>query len=155
LLGSSRGAALAIGASDMQATAISFTKQSQRGITLIEILVVLAILALLSTGVAILAIKAWERAQKKIAVKEIAELSQGVDAYRLERGRCPKDMQELVTAGIIKQLKPDPWGTPFVFACPGEHGDFDIASAGKDREFGTDDDVNSWDLDPEPHANAE
>ncbi|HVI03497.1 MAG TPA: type II secretion system protein GspG [Enhygromyxa sp.] len=144
----------------MQATAVPFRlhrcpNRSQRGMSLIEILVVLAIIALLSTGVAILANKAWVRSQTKIAAKEVAVLSQAVEAFQLERGRCPKDTRELVSEGIIKQLKGDPWGTPYAFTCPGEHAEFDIASAGKDREFGTDDDVTSWALDAERRASAE
>jgi general secretion pathway protein G len=144
----------------MQATTVPFTTQlvrrvphrGQRGISLIEILVVLAIIALISSGVAILALKAWERSQTKAAHADIAELSHALEMYRLEHGRCPKDPQELVTAGIIKRLKADPWGTPYAFACPGEHGEFDLASAGKDQAFDTDDDINSWDLDPKQHA---
>lgn len=114
--------------------------------SLIEILVVLAIIALISSGIAIFAIKAHERAQTKAAATDIAQLSQAVEVHQLERGRCPKDTRELVTAGILQRIKPDPWGTDYVFACPGEHGEYDIASAGKDRELGTDDDINSWDL---------
>lgn len=114
--------------------------------SLIEILVVLAIIALLSSGVAILALNAWKRAQRKVASKEIAALSQALETFQLERGRCPSDANELVTAGIIKQLSADPWGTAYALACPGERAEFEIASAGEDREFDTEDDINSWQL---------
>jgi general secretion pathway protein G len=119
-----------------------------RGISLIEILVVLAIIALMTTGVAILALKAYERSQYKATVVDVAELSRAVDTYRVEKGRCPQSIQDLVTAGVTAKVRKDPWGADYVMQCPGEHGDVDVASPGKDGELGTEDDVNSWNLSP-------
>lgn len=117
-----------------------------RGLSLIEILIVLAIIALITSGIAVMAIKAWERARVRAAANDIAELSAAVEMYRLERGGCPEHAQELVAAGMIKKLREDPWGAPYVLTCPGEHDEWDIVSSGKDTELGTEDDVESWDL---------
>jgi general secretion pathway protein G len=119
-----------------------------RGISLIEILVVLAIIALITMGIAIQAMKAWVDSQKKAAGKDIAALSHAVEMHQLKTGKYPKSLHELVASEVIAKLGEDPWGADYVFTCPGEHGDFDIASPGKDGELGTDDDVNSWDLTP-------
>jgi general secretion pathway protein G len=115
-----------------------------RGMSLIEILVVLAIIALISSGIAIYAMKVYEPAKQDVAASEIAELFKAAEMYRLRKGECPKSAHELLSLGLITKVKADPWGSDYVFTCPGEHADLDIASPGKDRELGTDDDVVSW-----------
>jgi general secretion pathway protein G len=113
--------------------------------TLIEILVVLAIIGLIMGGVAVVAFNALVRAKYETAATDIANLDQSVEMYRLHKGECPKTTQDLLAAGIIKRMTKDPWGSDYVFTCPGEHGAVDISSPGKDRKLGTEDDVNSWD----------
>jgi general secretion pathway protein G len=115
-----------------------------RGITLIEILVVLAIIALISSGIAIVAMKIWEQVKNDAAAKEIIELSKAAQMYQMRKGSCPKSPQDLLAVGLIDKTHADPWGSDYVFTCPGEHAELDIASAGKDRELGTEDDVVSW-----------
>jgi general secretion pathway protein G len=118
-----------------------------RGMTLIEILVVLAIIGLIMGGVAIVAFNAFDDSKLKAAAKDIATLGQSVEMYRLQKNKCPKTAQDLKAAGIIQKITKDPWGNDYVFKCPGEHGPVDISSAGKDGEMGTEDDINSWDDD--------
>lgn len=118
-----------------------------RGMTLIEILVVLAIIGLIMGGVAIVAFNAFDDSKTKAAAKDIATLAQSVEMYRLQKNKCPKTAQDLKAAGILQRITKDPWGGEYVFKCPGEHGPVDITSAGKDGEMGTDDDINSWDED--------
>lgn len=115
-----------------------------RGMTLIEILVVLAIIGLIMGGVAIMAFQAFDDAKQKSAVNDIATLSQSVEMYRLQKGKCPKSSQDIKAAGILKKVVKDPWGGDYVIKCPGENGSVDISSAGKDGEMGTEDDINSW-----------
>ena|GEM_PF-581689 len=116
-----------------------------RGMTLIEILVVLAIIGLIMGGVAIVAFQAFDDAKLKAAANDMATLSNGVEMYRLQKNKCPKTAQDLKAAGIIKQATKDPWGQDYVIKCPGEHGSVDITSPGKDGQLGTEDDINSWD----------
>jgi len=116
-----------------------------RGMTLIEILVVLAIIGLIMGGVAIMAFQAFDDAKQKSAVNDIATLSQSVEMYRLQKGKCPKTAQDIKAAGILKKVTKDPWGQDYVIKCPGENDAVDISSAGKDGEMGTEDDINSWD----------
>lgn len=121
--------------------------RGSRGMTLIEILVVLAIIGLIMGGVAIVAFNQFDDAKLKTAAKDIATLSNAVDMYRLQKNKCPKTTQDLKTAGIIPRVTKDPWGGDYEFKCPGEHGNVDISSAGKDGEMGNDDDIRSWDED--------
>jgi general secretion pathway protein G len=119
--------------------------RSSRGMTLIEILVVLAIIGLIMGGVAIVAFNAFDDSKSKAAAKDIATLAQSVEMYRLQKNKCPKSAQDLKAAGIIQKITKDPWGQDYVIKCPGEHGPVDISSPGKDGEIGGEDDINSWD----------
>lgn len=121
--------------------------RAQRGMTLIEILVVLAIIGLIMGGVAIAAFNAFDDSKTKAAAKDIAALAQSVEMYRLQKNKCPKSAQDLKAAGIITKITKDPWGADYVIKCPGEHGAVDISSAGKDGQAGNEDDINSWDDD--------
>jgi general secretion pathway protein G len=121
--------------------------RSSRGMTLIEILVVLAIIGLIMGGVAIVAFNAFDDSKTKAAAKDIANLAQGVEMYRLQKNKCPKSAQDLKAAGILQKITKDPWGNDYVIKCPGEHGPVDISSPGKDGEIGGEDDINSWDDD--------
>ena len=120
--------------------------RSSRGMTLIEILVVLAIIGLIMGGVAIVAFNAFDDAKSKTAAKDIGTLAQSVEMYRLQKNKCPKSAQDLKAAGIILRITKDPWGGDYVIKCPGEHGPSDISSAGKDGDIATEEDnINSWD----------
>ncbi len=68
--------------------------RSSRGMTLIEILVVLAIIGLIMGGVAIVAFNAFDDSKTKAAAKDIANLAQGVEMYRLQKNKCPKSAQD-------------------------------------------------------------
>jgi len=47
----------------------------------------------------------------------------------------------------MQTLKMDPWGHPYIYKYPSDHGqDFDISSAGLDGQVGTADDIVSWNL---------
>lgn len=121
------------------------SRAASRGMTLIEILVVLAIIGLIVGGVAVVASNALGGAQEDTARNEVTQMEGYVEMYQVQKkGKCPKSMQELKAAGIVKKVKEDPWGTEYKIKCPGENNNVDISSAGKDKEFGTDDDINSW-----------
>jgi general secretion pathway protein G len=126
-----------------------------RGMTLIEILVVLAIIGLIMGGVAIMAFNAFEGSKEKAAAKDIATLAQSVEMYRLQKNKCPKSAQDLKAAGVVAKVTKDPWGADYVIKCPGEHGPVDISSPGPDGQAGNEDDINSWDEDLGENAEAE
>lgn len=123
-------------------------RAATRGMTLIEILVVLAIIGLIMGGVAVMASNALDGARVDTARSDIKTFTTGVEMYSIQKkGKCPKSLEDLKAAGVIKKVNQDPWGNDYVIKCPGEHDDVDISSAGPDGEFGNEDDINSWDGD--------
>ena len=123
------------------------SRAASRGMTLIEIMVVLAIIGLIVGGVAVAAFGRLGEAQVDTARNDVAAIESASEMYMLQKKKCPKDMKDLKAGGIVRKAKKDPWGTDYQITCPGEKGDIDVSSAGPDKNFGSEDDVNSWDED--------
>lgn len=123
-------------------------RAAERGMTLIEILVVLAIISLIIGGVAVAAFGRLDTAKIKDARNQVTQIQGFVEIYKLEKsGKCPKDLQDLKAAGVVNKVSKDPWGNDYILTCPGEHGDVDVLSYGPDGQAGGDDDIASWDDD--------
>lgn len=131
------------------------------GFTLVELLVVLAILGLLAGLVGPQVMKFLGSSKTKTASLQIADLAATLDLYRLEVGRYPSNEEGLralvENPGDVPgwngpylkkdQVPKDPWGNEYLYRFPGEHGPFDIWSLGADgREGGEGEnaDVTSW-----------
>ncbi len=128
-----------------------------RGFTLVELLLVLVILALIAGLVLPGIIGKAESAKAKAASSQISRISMSVESFYLDTGNTPSSLDELVNEPsgvkgwngpyIKNSLLKDPWGQPYKYRVPGEHGDFDIESFGADRQRGGEGknaDINSW-----------
>jgi general secretion pathway protein G len=119
----------------------------QSGMTLVEIMVVVAIIGLVMGAVALGAFPMLNRANCKTAWAETQNISQAVSVFQTENnGDCPKSLDELVTGKFLSKQPVDPWGQPFNFKCPGDKNTdgADIWSKGKNKTEGDDDDVRGW-----------
>lgn len=130
----------------------------QSGFTLVELLLVLVILALIAGLVLPGIIGKAESAKAKAAASQISRISMSVESFYLDTGNTPSSLDDLVNEPsgvsgwngpyIKNSLLKDPWGQPYKFRVPGEHGDFDIESYGADRQKGGEGknaDIASWD----------
>lgn len=125
---------------------VGIAARQQLGMTLIEIMVVVAIISLIMGGIGIMAFNRFQDAQLGTARSELTNIKGAIETYRVnKRGKCPKTMQDLKAAGIIDKVAKDPWGTDYEFKCPGEKDGIDVVSAGPDGEMGTADDIASYD----------
>jgi general secretion pathway protein G len=127
-------------------------RAAARGMTLIEIMVVLVILGMIAAAVGVNVMKQMEAAKLKQARTDVQHIADaGVDAFHVMRGRFPtteEGLSVLVKDGFLKannadgSLK-DPWGNEYVYLAPGQkHADsFDVRSNGPDGKAGTEDDV--------------
>jgi general secretion pathway protein G len=119
----------------------------QSGMTLVEIMVVLAIFTMVMGAVGVGAFRMWGKANCKKAWADAQEIAQAVTVYETENnGDCPKSIDELVQSKFLTKAPIDPWGQPYMFKCPGDKTSdgADIWSKGKNKADGDEDDVRGW-----------
>jgi general secretion pathway protein G len=124
-------------------------KRRAAGFTLLELLVVLVILGLLVGIVAPRFFGQVGKSETKVAKAQIRALEDALDQYRVDTGHYPTTEQGLAAlmsppSGeakwqgpyLKKALPNDPWGNAYQYRLPGEHGDYDLLSLGKDGQAG-------------------
>jgi general secretion pathway protein G len=140
--------------------------QDDRGFTLIEIMVVIFIIALLAALVVPKIIGRTEEAKRVSAKAQIREIENALNLYHLDNGTYPTTEQTLDAlikkpttppvpnnykdGGYISKIPKDPWGHPYIYLSPGNHGEFDIISYGADGVrggTGNNADIDSWAMD--------
>jgi len=140
----------------------SFSHRSgTAGFTLLELLVVLVILGLLAAIATPQVMKYLSRARSQSAALQIHNLASAIDLYRLNVGRYPSQEEGLKSlvetppnmvnwnGPYVKrpEMLNDPWGHPYNYRIPGEHGDYDLFSDGADNAVGgqgENQDITNW-----------
>lgn len=136
-------------------------RTGEHGFTLLEMLVVLGIIALVTTLVGPRVVQYLGRAKTDTARTQIQSLGTALDLFRLDNGRYPT-AQEGLSALVArpgslgswngpylsqKVVPPDPWGRDYTYRQPGQHGPFDLFTLGADGASGGDGenrDVVNW-----------
>jgi len=142
-------------------------RRDRSGFTLLEILIVVAILSTLAMLVAPKIMGRTDDAKVAEAQVQIRNLETGLKLFKLDNGFYPSTEQGLAAltekpssgkipsryreGGYLEQRKipADPWGNPYVFIAPGLNGDYDLSSLGADGKEGGegyDTDIKSWEL---------
>jgi general secretion pathway protein G len=119
------------------------------GFTLLELLVVMVIIGLLVGYVGPRYFAQIGKSETKAARAQIDALEKALDQYRLDTGHYPTSEQGLAALNnrpsnearwdgpyLKKEVPPDPWGKSYMYRQPGEHGEFDLFSYGKDGQPG-------------------
>lgn len=133
---------------------------ASRGFTLLELLVVMVIIGLLAGYVGPKYFSQIGKSEVKATRAQIDALEKALDQYRLDVGRYPSSEQGLSALMsppanaakwqgpyLKKAIPPDPWGHAYIYKFPGEHGDLDLYSYGRDGQAGgqgEDADVTNW-----------
>lgn len=136
-------------------------KGRQSGYSLLELLVVLAIMGLIIAIAAPRVIGYFEASKAKSAKIQISNIATALDLYKLSNNTYPTEAQGLKALvekpdGAASWDGPyltradginDPWGKPYIYKTPGLHGAFDIQTLGADGKeggSGEDQDLGSW-----------
>jgi general secretion pathway protein G len=139
--------------------------RKQGGFTLLEIIVVVAIIAILAAYIAPKVAGRVDDARISKAKSDIRVLESSLELYKLDNFNYPSGDQGLSAlatkpsgaelkhwrkGGYIKKLSKDPWGNEYQYQFPGTNGEFDIFSLGADAAVGGSDesaDIGNWNLD--------
>ena len=133
----------------------------QRGFTLLEIMVVVAIIAILSTVVVLNLVGKTHEASVARAKGDIQALTSALQLYKLDNFNYPTTQQGLESLQTrpggnppapnwkryVDRLPKDPWGQPYQYLNPGQRGDFDVYSMGSDGRPGGEGeaaDIGNW-----------
>lgn len=117
------------------------------GFTLIEIMVVVAIIAILGAAVVPKIMNNPDKARRVRAATDIGAIAQALEMYKLDNYAYPSTDQGLIALvekptgdpepanwsdGYLKSLQKDPWGRDYIYVSPGESSDFDLISLASD-----------------------
>jgi general secretion pathway protein G len=121
------------------------TRLDQRGLTLVELVVVIALIGLLTAAIALGVMKTFNEGRIKTATIACHQLRTAVQTHFInhpEEPDCPTParMQEARELDAAMSLR-DPWGTPYAVECQSD--EIVAISAGPDRAFGTEDDLRA------------
>jgi general secretion pathway protein G len=138
-------------------------KGGDAGFTLIEIMVVIAIIGILATLIVPKIMGRPDEARATAAKHDVGTLVQAFKLYRLDIGRYPTTEQGIralvekptsepvpqnwKVGGYLDSIPKDPWGNPYQYANPGTHGEIDVYSYGSDGKpdgTGNDADIGNW-----------
>lgn len=140
-------------------------RPARRGLTLIEILIVIAILLALGGLVVMNLMPARDQADVDLTTAQIDRMTDALDRFRLDLRRYPSEEEGLAAlwnrevlederdmnnwrGPYIDVIREDAWGSEWIYRYPGElRGEayYDLISPGPDREEGTDDDITNHD----------
>ena len=132
--------------------------RSQRGFTLIEIMVVVVIIGLLAAIIAPNVIGNIDKALVTRTQGDIRSIETALNLYRLDNFRYPtteEGLQALVSGSgegksYLNSVPPDPWSNPYQYVYPGQQREFDVFSYGADGQEGGEElnaDIGNWNLD--------
>ena len=147
----------------MNHTTLKSSVSKQLGFTLIEVMVVIAIIGIMASLIVPKIMSKPDEARVIAAKQDINTLVQALKLYRLDIGRYPtsqQGLQSLVekpvtepvpqnwkTGGYLDRLPKDPWGNPYNYLNPGRHGDVDVYTNGpKGQTEGEDpnEEIGNW-----------
>lgn len=135
-------------------------QKKQKGFTILEVLIVIAIIGMMVGLVVPNLMGQSDSAKIQSTAIEIKNLESVLDMYKLKGGQYPTTEQGLEALVSMPDIEPiprnypaegyldrvpvDKWGNEYQLISPGETGQYDLFSMGPDGQAGTDDDIGNW-----------
>jgi general secretion pathway protein G len=129
-------------------------RHAQRGMTLIEIMVVLVIIGLVMGMVGVAVFGRLSKAQNDVAGTQIKKIGEALELYKLSFRQYPSTSEGLNALAspkgneepFMKEIPKDPWNNEYSYIAPGQRnqGGFDMCSNGKDGVAGSGDDICNY-----------
>ena len=128
-------------------------KAAARGMSLLEIMVVITLIGLVTAAVGVAVMNQLEKGQMDTARNQAYEIGKSVELYKLQNAGYPSTAQGLNALASPPKGKPimegvpqDPWGNDYIYVVPGAKNTnkFDVRSKGPDGVEGSEDDVGNW-----------
>jgi general secretion pathway protein G len=116
------------------------------GMTLMEIMIVFALIALIMGAVGVGAFSQFKKGQMKTARIQVNEIMQKGQQFMMDNNNeCPKTLDDLVAQKYMTKKPKDPWNKEYILRCPGQINTdgIDVISVGPDGQEGTADDVKA------------
>ena len=131
----------------------SVPRRRRRGMSLLEIMVVITLIGLVTATIGVAVINQLGKGQADAARNQAYEIAKSLDIYKLQNGSYPSTAQGLNVLKsppkgkpIMEDVPKDPWGNEYIYVMPGQKNTtkFDIRSKGNDGVEGNEDDVGNW-----------
>jgi general secretion pathway protein G len=122
-------------------------RRHRAGFSLLELMLVIAIMGVLMAVVGFNVLGSGERAKKRATEATLKNVQTQLNSYHLETSAWPPDLQTLVTTKFLDDVKlVDGWGTPLMYDPRpiAENQPYALGSSGKDKAAGNEDDINIW-----------
>ena len=137
----------------MQENKNSIMKAAARGMSLLEIMVVITLIGLVTAAVGVAVMNQLEKGQMDTARNQAYEIGKSIELYKLQNASYPSTAQGLDALvnppkgkPIMERVPQDPWGNDYIYVVPGAKNTikFDVRSKGPDGVEGSEDDVGNW-----------
>ena len=131
----------------MVRNAVHSPARRNRAFSLLELMLVIAIMGVLMAVVGFNFLGAGNRAKKRATEATLRNVQSALESYHLESSGWPPDLQTLITTKFLKDTKlVDGWDTPLMYdPRPVAEGQpYTLGSAGEDKSAGNQDDINVW-----------
>lgn len=117
---------------------------NHRGMTLIEIMVVIAIIGILSTAIGVGVVNFMQKAKVDSAKAQLRTVANGIDLYAAEND-FPTDLREVLEKKLVQENQlQDPWKQDLIYNYPASRNSdnqYDLCSKGPDKVEGSEDDI--------------
>jgi len=137
----------------MEMPAVKKNRFHARAFSLLELMLVVAIIAVLSGIVAFSVTTSGEKAKNKATMATLDVVASALKTYNLDNSAYPPTIATLYSAKILDSAKPakDGWGSDLIYSPQGLNGqEFTLRSPGPDKQLGTPDDVDYFTMSKQP-----